>query len=68
MGKKAKRVIKDCVFTNLFSNKNYRIKLYQALHPEDKDIYAEDIRIVTLENVLVDDIYNDLGFMVGTSY
>jgi len=39
--------------------------MYQALHPEDKETKPEDLNIVTLENVLVNDIYNDLGFLVG---
>lgn len=63
--KKAKRKVKDCVFTNLFGDKKYLLMMYRALHPESVDVTEDDISIVTLENVLVDDIYNDLGFMVG---
>ena len=37
-------------------------ELYLALHPEDS-ISEDELKTVTLENVLVDDIYNDLGFL-----
>ena len=60
-----KRTIKDSVFTNLFKDKKYLIQLYQALHPDDKQTTENDIKDITINNVLVDDIYNDLGFSVG---
>lgn len=60
-----KRTIKDSVFTNLFQDKKYLIQLYQALHPEDKEVTEDNLTDVTIENVLTDNIYNDLGFMVG---
>ncbi len=60
-----KRTIKDSVFTNLFQDKKYLIQLYQALHPEDKEVTEDKLTDVTIENVLTDNIYNDLGFMVG---
>lgn len=60
----AKHKIKDSVFTNLFRDKKYLLMLYKSLHPEDNEITEEDLREVTLENVLVDDLYNDLGFSV----
>ena len=61
----AKRNIKDCVFTNMFGDKKYLIQMYKALHPEDTETTENDLNIVTLENVLVNDLYNDLGFTVG---
>ena len=61
----AKRNIKDCVFTNMFGDKKYLIQMYKALHPEDTETTENDLSIVTLENVLVNDLYNDLGFTVG---
>lgn len=61
----AKRNIKDCVFTNMFGDKKYLIQMYKALHPEDTETTVNDLSIVTLENVLVNDLYNDLGFTVG---
>lgn len=61
----AKRTIKDSVFGDLFSDKKYLLMLYQALHPEDKTATVDDLNYVTLENVLVNDLYNDLGMLVG---
>ena len=60
-----KRNVKDSVFTDLFGNIKYLYQIYQALHPEDTETQPEDLRIITLENVIVNDIYNDLGFIVG---
>lgn len=64
-GMVAKRNIKDCVFTNMFGDKKYLIQMYKALHPEDTETTENDLSIVTLENILVNDLYNDLGFTVG---
>lgn len=61
----AKYTIKDSVFTNLFQDKKYLLQLYKALHPEDTDITQDKLTDVTIKNVLTDNIYNDLGFMVG---
>ena len=60
-----KRKIKDSVFTSLFQDKKYLLKLYKALHPEDINVTEDDIADVTLKHVLVDAEYNDLGFSVG---
>ncbi|MCD8151352.1 MAG: hypothetical protein LUE92_17785 [Clostridiales bacterium] len=62
---KANRTVKDSVFRDLFSEKKYLFQLYKALHPEDTESIADDLEYVTLEQVLVHDIYNDLGFLVG---
>ena len=61
----AKRTIKDSIFTNLFGDSKYLLQFYQAIHPEDKDVKEEELRTITLENILTDDIYNDLGFIKG---
>lgn len=63
-GKIVKRNIKDSVFTNLFQNTKYIVQLYQALHPEAENVSEDMIEIVTLKNILIDNIYNDLGFMI----
>ncbi|MCM1172835.1 MAG: hypothetical protein NC393_12025 [Clostridium sp.] len=60
-----KRKIKDSVFTNLFQDKKYLLRLYQTLHPEDSDVTEDDIKDVTIKHILVDADYNDLGFSVG---
>ena len=62
-----KHTVKDSVFTSLFKDKKYLIQLYRALHPEDTKTTEDDLKDVTVSNVLVDDIYNDLGFTVGTT-
>ena len=59
-----KRTIKDSVFTNLFQDKKYLLQLYKALHPEDADITEDKLTDITIKNVLTDNIYNDLGFVV----
>lgn len=61
----AKNTIYDSVFTNLFQLPKYTLQLYQALHPEDSCTTADQIKIVTLENILLNQPYNDLGFIVG---
>ncbi|MCD8089026.1 MAG: hypothetical protein LUD81_00075 [Clostridiales bacterium] len=63
-GYTAKRNIKDSVFTKMFREQKYLLKLYQALHPEDTETTADDIKTITLEPVFVNDLTNDLGFEV----
>lgn len=41
------------------------MQLYQALHPEDRGVTEDDLQDVTVSNVLVNEVYNDLGFRVG---
>ncbi len=60
---KANRNVKDSVFRDIFSDKRYLLQLYQTLHPEDNDCTEEDLTCVTLEQILVRDIHNDLGFI-----
>ena len=65
MGNDVKHTVKDSVFTNLFQNREYVFELYRALHPEDTAATERDIEIITINNVIVNDIYNDLGFSVN---
>jgi hypothetical protein len=62
---KAKRNSKNSVFLDLFQDKNYLLKMYQTLHPEDTDTTQDELDIVTITNVLTDNLYNDLGVLVG---
>ncbi len=62
-----KRKIKDSLFISLFQVKPYLLALYKVLHPEDSTVTQDDIQIVTLNTVLVNGIYNDLGFLVRNS-
>ena len=61
---KIKRSCKDCVFVDLFTSKSNVLKLYQSLNPDDLDCREEDVSIISLKNVLLNGIYNDLGFSV----
>ena len=61
----AKYTIKDSLFTNLFQDKKYLIQLYRALHPEDTETTEDELKDITIKNILVDSCYNDLGFTVG---
>ncbi len=61
---KAKRTAKNSVFLDLFQNKKNLLKLYQTLHPEDTEATEDSLTDVTIENVLTDNLYNDLGFIV----
>ena len=61
----AKYTIKDSIFTNLFQDKKYLIQLYRALHPEDTETTEDELKDITIKNILVDACYNDLGFTVG---
>ena len=65
MGIQARRSAKDTVFRSLFSQPEYLLELYRALHPEDVNVTQDMFSNVTIENVLTDKIYNDLGFTVG---
>ena len=56
---------KDSVFYNLFQIKENVLQLYKELHPEDKDIKVNDIKLKTLTAIFVNYLYNDLGFMVN---
>ena len=56
---------KASVFTNLFSEAEYLCQLYKCLHPEDEGVTVEDLTLFTLESILVNQQYNDLGFLRG---
>ena len=59
-----KRTIYDSVFTNLFGDPKYQLMLYQELHPEDTATPEEELKTTTLESVLLNQMYNDLGILV----
>lgn len=64
---KAKRTAKNSVFLDLFQDKKNLLALYKTLHPEDADATEDLLDIVTIDNVLTDNLYNDLGIMVGNN-
>ena len=61
---KVNRNSKDSIFCDLFSRPEYCLQLYQVLHPEDRDVKAEDITLVTLSSLMMRYRYNDLGILV----
>jgi hypothetical protein len=61
---RAKRTAKNSVFLDLFQDKKYLLELYKTLHPEDTEATEESLDIVTIENILTDNLYNDLGVTV----
>ena len=61
----AKRTAKNSVFLDLFQNKSYLRKLYKTLKPEDTTATEDSLTDVSIENVLTDNLYNDLGFIVN---
>ncbi len=63
----AKRTAKNSVFLDLFQDKKNLLKLYKTLHPEDTDATEDTLHIVTIDNVLTDNLYNDLGIMAGNN-
>ena len=61
----AKLTIRDSVFSDLFRDKRYLLELYQTLHPEDTETTEDDLVDVTIQNVLTNGLYNDLGFVMA---
>ena len=59
---------KDSVFVNLFEDVQNVLALYKALHPEDTNVTAADIDIQTIKSVLVNTVFNDLGFIAKNRF
>lgn len=55
------------MFLELFQDKKNLLKLYKTLHPEDTDAAEDMLNIVTIDHVLTDNFYNDLGIMAGNN-
>ncbi len=60
-----KRAVKDSVFSALFSEQEYLEQLCRILRPEVTDEELKQLELVTIRNVIVTDLYNDLAFTVG---
>ncbi len=66
------REYKSSVFADLFSTKEKLLELYKVLHEKDYWLYGidldelniEDIEIINLEPVVINNIRNDVAFMV----
>lgn len=63
----AKRTMKDSVFCDMFGRKEYAKQLYESLFPGDT-ISEDEIDIVTLEKVMVNGQYNDLGLLAKNKF
>ena len=57
------RQAKNSVFIDLFTRKEYQLRLYKELFPEDTSVTENDLELVTLDNVLTVHPYNDLGLL-----
>jgi len=68
MANQMKRNVKDSVFTTLFKIPKYSLDMYKTLHPEDTTVTEKDITIMTIENILVTGMFNDLGFLVKNNF
>ena len=64
---KVNRETKNSVFLDMFGRKEYLLRLYRDLHPEDDSVSEDDLTVVTIDNVFTVKSYNDLGFMVAGS-
>ena len=60
-----KHKTKDSVFSRLFTDRKNILELYRDLHPEDTTTTIDDIQPETLETIFINEIYNDLGFIVN---
>ena len=54
---------KDSVFTDLFKNPKYALKMAQTIQ-NDSSLREEDIQIITITPIFLNKPYNDLGIMV----
>jgi len=64
MSERLKRDYKNSVFIDMFEQDEYRLQLFQTLHPEMTDVTAADIQTITLKQVITNHQYNDLAFLV----
>ena len=60
---KMNRKAKDSVFLDLFSRPEYQIQLYRELFPNDTDIQASDLELFSLDSILTNHPYNDIGLL-----
>ncbi len=52
----AKCTAKNSMFLDLFQDKKNLLKLYKTLYPEDTDVTEDTLDIVTIDNVLTDNL------------
>ena len=61
---KVRREAKNTVFIDLFHIPKYRYELFRTLHPEITDVTEDDIEEITLNPVILNHSYNDLGLLI----
>ena len=61
---KTRHTAKDSVFTYLFRQPGNALQLYKAIHPEDTTVTEADLKIITLEHILMTGQFNDFGILV----
>lgn len=61
---KAKRNVRDSVFTKMLSSKKRSLEFYKAIFPDDVDATEDDLEIITLRPVFTSSRYNDFSLRV----
>ena len=61
---KVRREAKNTVLIDLFHIPKYRYELFRTLHPEITDVTEDDIEEITLNPVILNHPYNDLGLLI----
>ena len=64
--RKTKRLYKDSLFRDIFSNEERLSEIYEALLGRKAD--PQDITLATMDETLFDGIKNDVGFIVRNEY
>lgn len=64
--RKTKRLYKDSLFRDIFSNEERLSEIYEALL--DRKAAPQDITLATMDETLFDGIKNDVGFIVRNEY
>ena len=64
--RKTKRLYKDSLFRDIFSNEERLSEIYEALLGRKAD--PQDITLATMDETLFDGIKNDVGFIVRDEY
>ena len=59
---KVNRETNNSVFLDMFGRKEYLLRLYRDLHPEDDSVSEDDLTVVTIDNVFTVKSYNDSYF------
>ena len=59
-----KWTVKDSIFLDLVEFQENKLEFFRALHPESKDVTMDDITPVTLNPVILNSPYNDIGLLV----